>query len=51
MTSGSDQYHPWVRSQGGGGGMQKGKMVISQGLTNDWEEKLKAKEKRKDIPV
>ena len=40
----------------GGGGqdqsqekeMQKGKMVVWRGLTNSWEKKLKAKEKRKD---
>ena len=30
----------------------KGKMVIWEGLTNSWEkEKLKAEEKRKDIPI
>ena len=31
--------------------MQKGKMVVWGGLTNSWEKKLKAKEKRKDIPI
>ena len=31
--------------------MQKGKMVVWEGLTNTWEEKLKAKKKRKDVPI
>ena len=33
--------------------MQKDKMVAWGGLTNSWEkkEKLKAKEKKKDIPI
>jgi len=30
--------------------MQKGKMVVWEGLTDSWQEKLKAKEKRKHIP-
>ena len=46
-TGGSDQYHPQEKE------IQKGKMVVWGGLTNSWEkeEKLKAKEKRKDIPI
>ena len=38
---------------GKGGRMQKGKMVVRRGLTNrcEKEEKQKAKEKRKDIPI
>ena len=31
--------------------MQKGKTVVWEGLTNIWEEKLKAKKKRKDVPI
>ena len=34
--------------------MQKGKMIVSGGITNSCEkkkEKQKAKEKRKDIPI
>ena len=43
---GSDQDHPQEEE------MEKGKMVVWEGLTNIWEkEKLKAKEKRKDIPI
>ena len=30
---------------------QKGKMVVWRSLTNSWEEKQKAKEERKDIPI
>ena len=45
-TGGSDQDHPQEKE------MQKGKMVVWGGLTNNWrEEKLKAKEKRKDISI
>ena len=45
-TGGNDQDHPQEKE------MQKHKMVVWGGLTNSWkkEEKLKAKEKRKDIP-
>ena len=43
---GSNQDHPQEKE------MQKGKMVVCGGLTNNWEnEKLKAKEKKKDIPI
>ena len=31
--------------------MEKGKMVVWGGLTNSYEEKQKAEEKRKDIPT
>ena len=31
--------------------MQKGKVAVWGGLTNSWENKWKAKEKRKDIPT
>ena len=44
-TGDSDQDHPQ------GNEMQKGKLVLSGGLTNSYEERLKAKEKRKDIPL
>ena len=44
-TQGSDQDHPQAKE------MQKGKMVVWGGRTNSWEEKLKAKEKRKDKPT
>ena len=44
-TVGSNQDHPQEKE------MQKGKMVAWGGLTNIWEKKLKAKEKRKDIPI
>ena len=30
---------------------KKAKMIVYGGLTNSWEEKLKTKEKRKDIPI
>ena len=30
---------------------KKGKMVVWGGLTDNWEEKQKAKEKRKDKPI
>ena len=46
-TGGSDQDHPQEKE------MQKGKMVVWEGLTNSWEKKkkLKAKEKKKAIPI
>ena len=45
-TGGSDQDHPQGKE------MQKGKMVVWWGFTNNGEKgKLKAKEKRKDIPI
>ena len=45
---GSDQKHP----QGKKKGMQKGKMVVEEALQiAEKEEKQKAKEKRKDIPI
>ena len=44
-TGGGDQNHTQEEE------MQKGKMVVWGGLTNSWEEKVKAKEKRKDIPI
>ena len=44
-TGGSDQDHPQKKE------MQKGKMVVWQGLTNSWEKKRKAKKKRKDTPI
>ena len=42
-TGGSDQDHPQETE------MQKGKMVVWGGLTNSYEKKRKAKEKRKDM--
>ena len=46
MAGGKDQDHPQEKE------MQKGKMVVWQGLTNSWEKsKQKAKEKREDIPI
>ena len=44
-TGGRDQDHPQEKE------MQKGKMVVWGGLKNSWEKKLKAKEKKKDIPI
>ena len=44
IPGGSDQDHPQEKE------MRKGKMVVWENLTNSWEEKLKAKEKMKDIP-
>ena len=47
-TGGGDQDHPQEKE------MQKGNMVVWGGLTTSWkkkEEKWKAKEKRKDIPI
>ena len=44
-TGGSDQDYPQEKE------MQKCKMVVWGGLTNSQEKKLKAKEKRKDIPI
>ena len=46
-TGGNDQNQPQEKE------MQKGKMVVWGGLINNWEkeEKLKAKEKRKDVPI
>ena len=44
-TGAGDQNHSLEKE------MQKGKMVVWGGLTNSWEEKQKAKEKRKDIPM
>ena len=41
----SDQDRPQEKE------MQKGKMAVWGGLKNSWEEKRKAKEKRKDIPI
>ena len=38
---GSDQDHPWEKE------MQKGKMVVSGGLTNSWEQKRSEKQRRK----
>ena len=42
---GSDQDHPQEKEK------QKGKMVVWGGLTNSWEKKWKAKEKRKDVSI
>ena len=39
FTGGSDQDRPQEKE------MQKGKMVVWGGITNSWEEKLKAKKK------
>ena len=45
-TVGSDQDHPQEKE------IQKGKMVVWGGLANSLEkEKLKAKEKKKNIPI
>ena len=44
-TGGSDQDHPQEKE------MQKVRMVVWEGLTNSWEKKIKAKEKRKVIPI
>ena len=45
-TGDRDQDHPQEKE------MQKSKMVVWGGLTNNWkEEKWKAKEKKKDIPI
>ena len=46
-TGGSDQDHPQVKE------MQKGKMAVWGALTNisEKKEKLKAKEKKKDISI
>ena len=41
-TGGSDQDHPQEKE------IQKSKMAVWGDLTKNWEEKLKAKEKRKD---
>ena len=45
LQRGSDQNNPQEKE------MEKGKVIIWGGLTNSWEEKWKAKEKRKDIPI
>ena len=48
IGNGDDQKHPQDKE------MQKGKMVVWGGLTDNWgkkKEKLKAKEKIKDTPV
>ena len=42
---GSDQDHSQEKE------MEKGKMVVWPGLTNSYEKKWKAKEKKKDIPI
>ena len=42
---GSDQNHIQEKD------MQKGKTVVWEGFKNRKEEELKAKEKRKDIPI
>ena len=44
-TEGTDQDYPQEKE------MQKSKIVVWRGLTNSWEKKRKAKEKRKDIPI
>ena len=44
-TGGRDQDHPQEKE------MQKGKIIVWGGLTNSCEKKLKAKEKRKAIPI
>ena len=43
-TGGSDQDHPQEKE------IEKGKMVVWGGLKNSWKE-VKAKEKKKDIPI
>ena len=45
IVGNSEQDHPQEKE------MQKGKMIVWGGLTNNWEEKQKAKDKRKDIPI
>ena len=45
MDRSDDQNHPKGKE------IQEGKVIVWEGFTNSWEEKLKAREKGKEIVI